>query len=151
MSIILVVVAALSLARADGMNDRSADRDVNDVIVAVVVDAEVPNYVHTEHALNTAKRAARIKAVESGAAQLADKNVLLHNDITLFEQLATSARGIVVDERWSEPVVVGGKRRPTITLNANVNVSAAERALCSVVKEQHDPKVTLAAVERAGE
>ena len=47
-----------------------------------------------------AKRAARRAAVEEGAGVLVESNTIVRNFQMVSDEIATSARGVIVDETW---------------------------------------------------
>jgi hypothetical protein len=137
----VAAILMLSMARVEAA----------DVIVPVDVVAEVALQRMPEQTLRDAKWRARSRALEIAAPALVESNVILRNDRTVLDELATQAQGLFIDEQWGELTPVAGRPTATIALKARVNTSAVQRVLCAVVKANHDPKVTLVVVARTPE
>jgi uncharacterized protein len=97
------------------------------------------------------RRDARRKAVEQGAGVLVESNTIVRNFQMVADEIATSAKGVIVDEIWGPLVLGDTKTTKTIKLTAKVSPEAIEGAICSVVKQNHDPKVSLVFVEKVGD
>lgn len=95
-----------------------------------------------------AKRAARRKAVEEGAGVLVESNTIVRNFQMVSDEIATSARGVIVDETWGALSIKDGVAK--IQLTAKVSPAAIEDAICTVIKANHDPKVAIIMVEKVG-
>ena len=98
-----------------------------------------------------ARREARRKAVEQGAGVLVESNTIVRNFQMVADEIATSAKGIIMDEQWGPLVDGDTKTTKKIKLTAKVSPEAIEGAICSVVKQNHDPKVSLVFVEKIGD
>jgi hypothetical protein len=134
------LVAALTLAG-------SASADVTTVTVVV----EVPDTGNAEAVEREAKRQARRQAVEQGAGVLVTSNSIMRNYQLIADEIATTAKGVILDEQWGplEP----GKTASTkqIRLVAKVSPDAIPDSICSVLKQNHDPKISLVFVEKTGD
>lgn len=95
-----------------------------------------------------AKRAARREAVEQGVGTLVESNSIMRNYELISDEIVTSARGVLSNERWGELQVDGATAK--IALTATVSRDAVESSICSVVKANHDPRVALVMVEKSG-
>jgi hypothetical protein len=98
-----------------------------------------------------AKRAARRAAIEQGAGVLVESNSIMRNYSLVADEIATSAKGVITDEVWG-PLTDG----PTgttkkIKLTAKVSPEAMSESICTVMKANHDPKVSLVFVEKFGD
>jgi len=97
------------------------------------------------------RRDARRKAVEQGAGVLVESNTIVRNFQLVADEIATSAKGVIIDEQWGPLVDGDTKTTKKIKLTAKVSPEAIEGAICSVVKQNHDPKVSLVFVEKVGD
>jgi uncharacterized protein len=97
------------------------------------------------------KRDARRKAVEQGAGVLVESNTIVRNFELVADEIATSAKGVIVDEQWGPLTDGDTKTTKKIKLTAKVSKEAVEGAICSVIKANHDPKVSLVFVEKVGD
>jgi uncharacterized protein len=98
-----------------------------------------------------AKREARRKAIEQGAGVLVSSNTIVRNFQLVADEIATTAKGVIVDEQWG-PLTDGDTRTTKkIRLTARVSPEAIEGAICSVIKQNHEPKVSLVFVEKVGD
>ena len=98
-----------------------------------------------------ARREARRKAVEQGAGVLVESNTIVRNFQLVADEIATSAKGVIMDEQWGPLVDGDTKTTKKIKLTAKVSPEAIEGAICSVVKQNHDPKISLVFVEKVGD
>jgi len=97
------------------------------------------------------KRDARRKAVEQGAGVLVESNTIVRNFQLVADEIATSAKGVIVDEQWG-PVTDGEtKSTKKIKLTAKVSKEAISDSICTVIKANHDPKISLVFVEKVGD
>jgi hypothetical protein len=145
MNVSVVMIAVLSMARADA---GQSNVDVDGIVVTVEGEAAV--YADPDQALKEAKRAARVNALEVGAGPLVERHVLLrvHRDMT--REIATTVKGVITDEKWGAPRTSADGKTVTVALTAKVNRSVIEQVLCTVIQANHDPKISLVVVERAG-
>lgn len=97
------------------------------------------------------RRDARRKAVEQGAGVLVESNTIVRNFQLVADEIASSAKGVIMDEQWGPLVDGDTKTTKKIKLTAKVSPEAIEGAICSVVKQNHDPKVSLVFVEKVGD
>lgn len=125
----------------------SALADVKTVTVEGEAAIE-PDAALTER---NAKRDARRKAVEQGAGVLVESNTIVRNFQLVADEIATTAKGVIVDEQWGALVDGDTKTTKKIKLTAKVSPEAIEGAICSVIKQNHDPKVSLVFVEKVGD
>jgi hypothetical protein len=120
-------------------------------VKTVTVVAEAPDTGNAEATEREAKRQARRKAVEEGAGVLVTSNSIMRNYQLIADEIATTAKGVILDEQWGplEP----GKTPSTkqIRLVAKVSPDAIPDSICSVMKQNHDPKVALVFVEKNGD
>jgi hypothetical protein len=120
-------------------------------VKTVTVVAEAPDTGNAEATEREAKRQARRKAVEEGAGVLVTSNSIMRNYQLIADEIATTAKGVILDEQWGplEP----GKTPSTkqIRLVAKVSPDAIPDSICSVMKQNHDPKVALVFVEKVGD
>ena len=137
----LIVVAP---AVADGV---AAPAPV-DVFVDVSVEGRVAVGFDDARTLADAQRAARLVAIEAAMAPMLPGSALLRSFPQLLEEVATSVKGVVVDERWGPLVGIPEHKTAKIALSARVNTAAIERALCAVLQANHDPRIALQMVER---
>jgi hypothetical protein len=98
-----------------------------------------------------ARREARRKAVEQGAGVLVESNTIVRNFQLVADEIATSAKGVIVDEQWGPLVDGDTKTTKKIKLTAKVSPEVIEGAICNVIKQNHDPKVSLVFVEKVGD
>ncbi len=98
-----------------------------------------------------AKRDARRKAVEQGAGVLVESNTIVRNFQLVTDEIATTAKGVIMDEQWGALVDGDTKTTKKIKLTAKVSPEAIEGAICNVIKQNHDPKVSLVFVEKVGD
>lgn len=120
-----------------------------DVWVAVTVEGEAAVWPgDPEGSENSARRAARVRALEAGGGVVLKSHAILRNNPAMIDELITSTKGLITDEQWSAPRAGKTETTLTIELRARVNQSELARAVCRVVKANHDPKVTLVVVEK---
>jgi hypothetical protein len=120
-------------------------------VKTVTVVAEVANVGDPASVEREAKRQARRQAIEQGAGVLVTSNSVMRNYQLIADEIATTAKGVILDEQWGalEP----GKTESTkqIRLVAKVSPEAISSSICSVMKQNHDPKVALVFVEKNGD
>ena len=97
------------------------------------------------------KKDARRKAVEQGAGVLVESNTIVRNFQLVADEIATSAKGVIVDEQWGPMTDGPTKTTKKIKLTAKVSKDAISDSICTVIKANHDPKVTLVFVEKVGD
>lgn len=115
----------------------------------VTVTAEVPQQDTKAATLDAAKREARRRAVEQGAGTLVQSNTIVRNYELIADEIVTSAKGVLSDEKWGElEMLEDGTAK--ITLTATVSKEAIESSICTVVKANHDPRIALVFVEKTG-
>lgn len=98
-----------------------------------------------------AMRQARRNAIEKGAGVLVESNSIMKNYELINDEISTSAKGVILDEKFGELTTGATGNSCSITLSAKVSREAVSDAICSVVKANHDPKVTLVFVEKVGD
>jgi hypothetical protein len=98
-----------------------------------------------------ARRDARRKAVEQGAGVLVQSNTIVRNFQMVADEIATSAKGVIVDEQWGALTDGETKTTKKIKLTAKVSPEAIESSICTVVKANHDPKISIVFVEKVGD
>ncbi|MCC7073324.1 MAG: hypothetical protein IT383_18575 [Deltaproteobacteria bacterium] len=98
-----------------------------------------------------AKRDARRKAVEQGIGVLVESNTIVRNFQLVADEIATTAKGVINDEQWGPLTDGDTKTTKKIKLTAKVSKEAIEGSICTVIKANHDPKVTLVFVEKVGD
>lgn len=98
-----------------------------------------------------AKREARRRAVEQGAGVLVESNTIVRNFELVADEIASTAKGVIMDEQWGPLTDGATKTSKKIKLTAKVSPEAIEGAVCSVIKQNHDPKVSLVFVEKVGD
>jgi hypothetical protein len=99
---------------------------------------------------NGAKRAARRAAVEQGVGVMLESSSIVRNYELISDEIATSARGVIINEQWGplQDGPTGSTKK--ISLTAQVSKDGMSSALCTVVKANHDPKVAIVLVEKHG-
>jgi hypothetical protein len=75
-------------------------------------------------------------------------NTIVRNYELIADEIVTSAKGILSDEKWGELEMLDGTAK--ITLTATVSKEAIESSICTVVKANHDPRIALVFVEKTG-
>jgi hypothetical protein len=120
-------------------------------VKTVTVVAEAPDTGNAEATEREAKRQARRKAVEEGAGVLVTSNSIMRNYQLIADEIATTAKGVILDEQWGplEPGTTPSTKQ--IRLVAKVSPDAIPDSICSVMKQNHDPKVALVFVEKVGD
>ena len=119
-------------------------------IVTVQVTGEVAAVAGDRAATEAAvKREARRKAVEEGAGTLVESNTIVRNYQMISDEIATTAKGVISNEEWGNMKVNDGVA--SITLTAKVSPVAIENAICTVIKANHNPKITFLFVEKIGD
>lgn len=121
-------------------------------VKTVTVEGETPiiegNAQQTEA---NAKREARRKAVEQGAGVLVESNTIVRDYQLVADEIASTAKGVITDEQWGPLTDGDTKTTKKIKLTAKVSPEQIEGAICSVIKQNHDPKVSLVFVEKVGD
>ena len=133
-------LSALTLALWGSQAEAKVDR--------VSVTAEVAQLDTKAATLAAAKREARRRAVEQGAGTLVQSNTIVRNYELIADEIVTSAKGVLSDEKWGELEMLDGTAK--ITLTATVSKEAIESSICTVVKANHDPRIALVFVEKTG-
>ncbi|MDP2341403.1 MAG: hypothetical protein Q8O67_10615 [Deltaproteobacteria bacterium] len=140
-------VATLVLMLAAG-----ADAPPPPALVSVSAVGEAALYGgDVVHATKEAQRDARRKALASGATALIQSNIILRNDSMMIDAIASAGKGVFSDDVWGEPAPGATGTTMTIALSAKVNLRVVEDAICTVTRQNHDPKVALVVVEKLGE
>ncbi|MCP4501032.1 MAG: hypothetical protein GY822_13820 [Deltaproteobacteria bacterium] len=96
--------------------------------------------------LKAVKRAARREAVEAGAGTLVQSNTIVRNYQMVSDEIATSSSGVLTSEQFGKMKIKDGVAE--ISLSANVETSAIEDAICTVIKANHNPRIAFMFVER---
>ncbi len=119
--------------------------------VSVVAEADFSgDLVATE---KEAKRQARRKAIEEGVGVSVSSNSLVRNFELISDEILTEAKGIIQDEKWGTLTngPTGSTRKISLTAKVSKNIADIEKAACTVIKANHDPKIALVFVERIGD
>ena len=100
-----------------------------------------------------AKRQARRKAIEEGVGVSVSSNSLVRNFELVSDEITTEAKGIIQDEKWGALTngPTGSTRKISLTAKVSKNIADLEKAACTVVKANHNPKVALVFVEKVGD
>lgn len=100
-----------------------------------------------------AKRQARRKAIEEGVGVAVSSNSLVRNFELVSDEITTEAKGIIQDEKWSALTdgPTGSTKKISLTAKVSKNIADLEKAACTVVKANHNPKVALVFVEKVGD
>jgi hypothetical protein len=136
------VVAALAAAGSASAGD----------IKTVSVEGEaaiVPGDLAATEA--AAKTAARRNAIEQGAGVSVSSASIMKNYGLVSDEVTAVAKGVITDEQWG-PLTDGptGSTKK-IKLSAKVSPDAVPEAICTILKANHDPKVSLVFVEKFGD
>ena len=134
------LLGTLAPARAQGVET-----------VNVVAEADFSgDLVATEKEL---KRQARRKAIEEGVGVAVSSNSIVRNFELVADEITTEAKGIISDEKWGAITdgPTGSTKKMTLTAKVSKNVADLEKAACTVIKANHDPKVALVFVEKIGD
>jgi hypothetical protein len=121
-------------------------------VKTVNVDAEADASEDMATVEKELKREARRKAIEQGVGVSVSSNSIVRNFELVADEVTSEAKGIISDEKWG-PITDGPtKSTKMIHLTAKVSASVAdlERAACTVIKANHNPKVALVFVEKIG-
>lgn len=121
-------------------------------VKTVNVDAEADASEDMATVEKELKREARRKAIEQGVGVSVSSNSIVRNFELVADEITSEAKGIISDEKWG-PITDGPtKSTKMIHLTAKVSASVAdlERAACTVIKANHNPKVALVFVEKIG-
>jgi len=97
------------------------------------------------------KRDARRKAVEQGAGTLVESNTIVRDYQLVADEIATTSKGVITEEQWGPLTDGPTKSTKKMKLTAKVSPEQIEGAICSVLKQNHDPKVSLVFVEKIGD
>lgn len=100
-----------------------------------------------------AKRQARRKAIEEGVGLAVSSNSLVRNFELVADEITTEAKGIISEEKWG-PLTDGptnSTKKIALTAKVSRNVADLEKAACTVIKANHNPKVALIFVEKVGD
>ncbi|HEY1099584.1 MAG TPA: hypothetical protein VGF99_11680, partial [Myxococcota bacterium] len=100
-----------------------------------------------------ARRDARRKAIEEGVGVSVSSNSLVRNFELVADEVSTEAKGIIQDEKWGALLDGATSSTKKISLTAKVSrdIAELEKAACTVVKANHDPKIALVIVEKMGD
>jgi hypothetical protein len=101
--------------------------------------------------LRNVQHDARRKAVEQGAGVLVESNTIVRNFQLVADEIATTAKGVLVDEQWGPLTDGDTKTTKKMKLTAKVSKEAISDSICTVIKANHDPKVSLVFVEKVGD
>lgn len=134
------VVAAFGLVLSG-----AAEAKVKTVTVTAEVEAVKGDKAQTEKRV---KREARRMAVEQGAGVLVESNTIVRNYQMVADEIVTKANGVITREEWGALQMGDGVAK--IQLTATVSPQAIEDAICTVIKANHDPKISLVMVEKTG-
>jgi hypothetical protein len=99
------------------------------------------------------KRQARRKAIEEGVGVAVSSNSIVRNFELVADEITTEAKGIISEEKWG-PITdgpTGSTKKITLTAKVSKNVADLEKAACTVIKANHNPKVALVFVEKIGD
>ena len=143
MGLALVTLSSLTVAAPFA---HAEDSKIQTVRVTGEVATVAGDDAQTE---KNAKRDARRKAVEQGAGVLVSSNTIVRNFQLITDEIATSAKGVLTDEQWGPLRKEGNVAK--IQLDAKVSKEAIVDSICTVLKANHDPKVTLVFVEKVGD
>ena len=100
-----------------------------------------------------AKRQARRKAIEEGVGLAVSSNSLVRNFELVADEISTEAKGIISEEKWG-PLTDGptnSTKKIALTAKVSRNIADLEKAACTVIKANHNPKVALIFVEKVGD
>ncbi len=118
--------------------------------VSVVAEADYSGDMSiTERDL---KRQARRKAIEEGVGLAVSSNSIVRNFELVADEITTEAKGIISEEKWG-PITdgpTGSTKKITLSAKVSKNVTDLEKAACTVIKANHNPKVSLVFVEKIG-
>jgi uncharacterized protein len=78
-------------------------------------------------------------------------NTIVRNFQLVADEIATTAKGVLVDEQWGPLTDGDTKTTKKIKLTAKVSKEAIEGSICTVIKANHNPKVSLVFVEKVGD
>lgn len=121
-------------------------------ITAVAVTGEAPLIGGDKDGCKKeAMRQARRNAIEKGAGVLVESNSIMKNYELINDEISTSAKGVILDEKFGELATGATGNSCSISLSAKVSREAISDAICSVVKANHDPKISLVFVEKVGD
>ncbi len=100
-------------------------------------------------ALKQAKKDAMRKVIEKAGGVSVVSQTIVQNFQLVSDEIVTNARGAIVEPQWGKPRYKDGVA--AIDLTAKVVPEKLEDAICSVVKANTDPKVTIIMVEKVGD
>jgi len=138
MTKVVPVLAALLIGGA-------ANAEIKTVEVTAEVETVDGDKART---LERAKREARRMAVEQGAGTQVVSNTVVRDFEVVSDEIATIAAGVITQETWTPLKVEGATSK--ITLTAKVSPSAAQSAVCNILKQNFNPKIALVLVEKRG-
>lgn len=98
-----------------------------------------------------AKTAARRNAIEQGAGVSVSSASIMKNYGLVSDEVTAVAKGVITDEVWGPLTDGATKGSKKITLTAKVSPEAIPEAICTILKANHDPKVSLVFVEKFGD
>jgi len=98
-----------------------------------------------------AKTAARRNAIEQGAGVSVSSASIMKNYGLVSDEVTAVAKGVITDEVWGPLTDGATKGSKKITLTAKVSPDAIPEAICTILKANHDPKVSLVFVEKFGD
>lgn len=126
----------------------AASGDIKTVTVVGEAAIVAGDAAATEEAL---KIAARREAIEQGAGVSVSSASIMKNYGLVSDEVTAVAKGVITDEVWG-PVTDGATSgTKKISLTAKVSGDAVPEAICTVLKANHDPKITLVFVEKFGD
>lgn len=99
------------------------------------------------------KRQARRKAIEEGVGVAVSSNSIVRNFELVADEITTEAKGIISDEKWG-PITegpTGSTKKISLSAKVSRNIADLEKAACTVIKANHDPKIALVFVEKIGD
>lgn len=99
------------------------------------------------------KRQVCRKAIEEGVGVAVSSNSIVRNFELVADEITTEAKGIISEEKWG-PIIdgpTGSTKKITLTAKVSKNIADLEKAACTVIKANHNPKVALVFVEKVGD
>ncbi len=102
----------------------------------------------TEQAVKTA---ARREAIEQGAGVSVSSASIMKNYGLVSDEVTAVAKGVITDEVWGPMTDGPTGTTKKIKLQAKVSADAVPEAICTILKANHDPKVSLVFVEKFGD
>lgn len=98
-----------------------------------------------------AKTAARRNAIEQGAGVSVSSASIMKNYGLVSDEVTAVAKGVITDEVWGPLTEGATKSTKKISLTAKVSPDAIPEAICTILKANHDPKISLVFVEKFGD